>query len=182
MTVLPTAGTYAARMTRSALDDDAFEHEFTRRLHAINQRVTPRRRALLGALRSFNKPVAIAELRTQLPGEALSSLYRNLEVLMRAGVVERIVTSGDFARFELAEVVAEHHHHVICEQCGAIEDIDAPHALEDVLHDTVAQVSTTSAFTITGHRLDLLGLCPACQAVQPSAVAIADTSASIISK
>ena len=53
---------------------------------------------------------------------AQSSAYRNLAVLERAGVVHRIVTTDEFARYELAEDLTEHHHHLICRSCGSVAD------------------------------------------------------------
>ena len=55
-----------------------------------------------------------------------SSAYRNLAVLEHAGVVRRVITEGEFARFELTEELTEHHHHLICSRCGRVEDVTVP--------------------------------------------------------
>ena len=51
-------------------------------------------------------------------------------VLERAGVVQRIVTSDEWARYELAEEFTEHHHHLICSQCGVVRDFTVAPSLE----------------------------------------------------
>ena len=50
-------------------------------------------------------------------------MYRNLTVLEDAGVISRVVTHDEWARFELAEDIGGHHHHLICEQCGTVRDV-----------------------------------------------------------
>ena len=67
------------------------------------------------------------------PGLAQSSAYRNLAVLERAGVVHRIVTSDEFARYELAEDLTHHHHHLICSTCGGVTDFEVSDAVEHEL-------------------------------------------------
>ena len=52
-------------------------------------------------------------------------MYRNLVVLEQAGVVRRVTSTDDFARYELAEDLTEHHHHLICSSCGTVDDFTA---------------------------------------------------------
>src|SRR4051812_29663211 len=88
------------------------------RLRADGQRYSTGRRALIDALHASDRPLSIPELLGSTPDLAQSSAYRNLAVLERAGVVRRIVTHDEFARYELAEDLTEHHHHLICGRCG----------------------------------------------------------------
>ena len=60
-----------------------------------------------------------------------SSIYRNLSVLEQAGVVRRVITEDEFARYELTEAFTEHHHHLICSNCGKVEDVTIPGDLRD---------------------------------------------------
>jgi Fur family transcriptional regulator, ferric uptake regulator len=76
--------------------------------------------------------------------------------------VRRILTSGDFARYELAEDLTEHHHHLICSACGGVEEFTAPPELEKSLRHAVRDVEGATGFTAAHHRLDLVGTCTAC--------------------
>ena len=99
----------------------------TTRLRSDGQRYTTGRRALVTALLASARPVTIPQLLDHGRGLAHSSVYRNLAVLERAGVVHRIVTADDFARYELAEDLTEHHHHhLICSRCGEVADFTLP--------------------------------------------------------
>jgi Fe2+ or Zn2+ uptake regulation protein len=132
------------------------------RLRADGQRYTSGRRNLVSLLEATDRPLTIGELLERDPALAQSSAYRNLAVLERAGVVNRLVTNDEFARFELAEDLTEHHHHLICSSCGAMADFTIPASLERSLADAFATVTTSTGFEAKHHRLDLVGTCAAC--------------------
>ena len=132
------------------------------RLRADGQRYTPRRRALVELLAEVDQPSTIPQLLEQRRDLAQSSVYRNLAVLERAGVVHRIVTTDEFARYELAEDLTEHHHHLICASCGDVTDFTVPDAVEHDLEAALAKVARRTGFQVTDHRLDLVGTCSHC--------------------
>lgn len=131
------------------------------RLEAAGQRYTSGRRAIVERLRSAGQPLTIPDVVAEgtLPQ---SSAYRNLAVLEQAGAVHRIVTNAGFARFELAEDLTEHHHHLVCSSCGQVEDFTASPLLERNLHKAVAEIEDGTGFSASHHRLDLIGTCKAC--------------------
>lgn len=132
------------------------------RLRRDGQRYTANRRALVGALGDSDRPLSMGELLERSEGMAQSSAYRNLAILEEAGVVHRLVTSDDTARYELAEDLTGHHHHVICDTCGSVLDVDAPPELERGVHAFADAVAATHGFVVAHHRIDLVGTCAAC--------------------
>lgn len=133
------------------------------RLRAGAQRYTASRRALVEALAASERPATIPELLGARPGLAQSSAYRNLAVLEQVGVVRRIVTSDEHARFELAEdLTGHHHHHLVCGTCGRVEDFTVSHKLERSLETALAKVADGTGFQVDHHRLDLVGTCIGC--------------------
>ena len=97
------------------------------------------------------------------PELAPSSIYRNLHVLERSGVVNRITASGDHAYFEFAEPLLSHHHHLVCVACGSIEDVFLDDELEAVVDRSLAELASRSGFTPSHHSLDLHGRCANCR-------------------
>jgi Fe2+ or Zn2+ uptake regulation protein len=91
-----------------------------------------------------------------------SSIYRNLAVLEQAGAVRRVITEDEFARFELTEALTEHHHHLICSNCGKVEDVTIPADLESSMDHTIDRVARRAGFAHVSHRLDLIGTCRSC--------------------
>jgi Fur family transcriptional regulator, ferric uptake regulator len=132
------------------------------RLRAVSQRYTSGRRAVVDVLADARAPLTIPDVLAEGRRIPQSSAYRSLAVLEQAGVVRRILTSGDFARYELAEDLTEHHHHLICSTCGGVEDFTAPPALERSLHRAVRDVEGATGFAAAHHRLDLVGTCSVC--------------------
>ena len=132
------------------------------RLRADGQRYTPGRRALVDLLNEVDQPLTIPQLLEHRRGLAQSSAYRNLAVLERAGVVHRIVTSDEFARYELTEDLTEHHHHLICSSCGEVADFTVPGPVEHELEQVLAKAAKRAGFRSTGHRLDVVGTCASC--------------------
>jgi Fe2+ or Zn2+ uptake regulation protein len=75
-----------------------------------------------------------------------------------------VVTSDEWARFELAEDLTEHHHHLICSSCGIVRDFTVPAGVERSVVSAFDRIAKQTGFTLQRHRLDLVGLCPSCAA------------------
>lgn len=134
-----------------------------RRLDRDGQRYTAGRRQLVDLLAHSAHPVTIPEIIATDPSLAQSTVYRNLAVLERAGVVVRVITNGEWGCVELAEDLTGHHHHLICETCGAVRDVEVPAEVEQLLESALAAVAEVEGFTLQRHRLDLVGRCTACR-------------------
>ena len=146
----------------AAPSSDEMRDAVTARLRSVGQRLTANRRALLDALTAAARPLTIPEILDDRPGLAQSSVYRNLVVLEDAGVVHRVVSTDDFARWELTEDLAGHHHHLICASCGRVEDVPASAGLERSVAAAAAAITRTTGFRTQHHRLDLVGVCESC--------------------
>ncbi|MCX7620969.1 MAG: transcriptional repressor [Acidimicrobiales bacterium] len=132
-------------------------------LEAESQRYTKERRRIVEALAQASRPITVESLRELDPPVPLSSAYRNLAVLERAGVAVRVQTAEPHARFELSERVTEHHHHhLVCTSCGAVEDFTVPHSLERSLSRRLGELARVQGFRAAAHRLDLVGTCRSC--------------------
>jgi len=146
-------------------DDDRLHGEVSGRLREADQRYTSGRRRLVERLAEVGRPVTIPELVDGAAGLALSSAYRNLSVLEQVGVVSRVHSGAEHARFELAEDVAgDHHHHLICESCGRVDDFTVVASVERKIGEALDRVAADHGFVATSHCLDLIGTCQDCAA------------------
>jgi Fur family ferric uptake transcriptional regulator len=132
------------------------------RLARVGQRYTANRRALVQELLSARRPLAMGDLTAGKRALPQSSAYRNLAVLEQAGVIRKVLAEGDYARFELDEGLTEHHHHLVCSNCGRVEDVAIPSGIERSLDRTLDAVARDAGFATIDHRLDLIGLCRRC--------------------
>ncbi len=147
----------------SARREDDIHQVVARRLHRVRQRYTAGRRELVELLVGVRGPVTIPDILGQQPALSQSSVYRNLHVLEQAGAVRRVVTTRDpAARFELAEDLTHHHHHLVCTVCGSVEDFHPTPPLERALRRVSDQVADHGGFTPDHHRVDLVGVCGRC--------------------
>jgi Fe2+ or Zn2+ uptake regulation protein len=142
--------------------------EAATRLAGSGQRYTSTRRRLVEILANAAKPLSLPDIvrgRRNLPQ---SSAYRNLAELESAGLVRRVASEDGFGRYELAEELTGHHHHLLCSRCGRVEDLHLPSSLERQLDRTLDALARDSRFATVRHRLDLIGLCEDCAAATGS--------------
>jgi Fur family ferric uptake transcriptional regulator len=130
-------------------------------LHAGGFRLTTPRRELADLIADraghFSAADLITEARERDLAVGRATIFRTLDVLSAAGVVERIdLPSGEHAYLACQP---RHHHHIICSRCGRSSDI-ADAGLRSVVRD----VAKRTGYRVDDHRLELFGLCPTCQA------------------
>jgi Fe2+ or Zn2+ uptake regulation protein len=142
---------------------DEVHVEVEARLRHLDQRYTRGRRAIVDLLVSAGRPVSIGDVAEGLPELPLSSAYRHLADLQIAALVRRVAANDEFARFELAEDLTEHHHHLHCVSCGTVIDFTPSATFERNVTQAVDQLAESQGFQPHGHRLDVLGLCADCQ-------------------
>lgn len=133
------------------------------RLRKIDLRYTAGRRAIVEALLGCDGPVSITDISDRLPALPRSSAYRHLVDLQSAGVVRRISANDEFARFELAEELTEHHHHFLCTDCGKVIDVTPSATFEKTVTRHLEELAAAAEFQPHGHRIDVVGLCASCR-------------------
>lgn len=141
----------------------AIDRQVERRLAEHEVRYTRGRRAVVDALARVDGPKSAAELHASMePQWPLSSLYRSLSVLEEAGVLAPHFSVKGVTRYELAEWLTGHHHHLLCTSCGEVLDVQTTDRLEDELLRIVDRISASVGFTPTDHELEIEGLCSNC--------------------
>jgi len=123
-------------------------------------RVTEPRRAVLIAL--GERPHASAEDLFQavvetVPGTSLQSVYNALSDFTDAGLVRRIEPAGRPGLFERR--VADNHHHLICSECGAVQDVDCAVGSAPCLEPV-----DSHGFAVQVAEVTFWGVCPDCAA------------------
>lgn len=134
-----------------------------RSLRSQGMRYTSNRRALITVLEETSGPLTVDQLyqatQQRVP---FSSIYREVRTLFEAEVLSLIRGTDRSNRFELAEWLSGHHHHLVCVQCTAISDISLPHNAELQLADLVTKAAADTGYRTTDHTLEIEGVCPNC--------------------
>lgn len=127
-------------------------------LQQSGHKLTNSRREILELLPST--PATVAEIQEILRQKQVKidivTIYRNLDMFIRIGLVRKTQFGDKSARFELI-TNQDHHHHLICDNCGSVEDIPLD---EKTL---VNQVGKKSRFKVERHNLEFFGACALCQ-------------------
>jgi Fur family ferric uptake transcriptional regulator len=127
-------------------------------------RYTTARRAVVGVLAGNAGPLSAAELSEVIgAGVPLSSLYRSLNVLEGAGVVAPHLGAKGLTRYELAEWLIGHHHHLICLECGSVDDVAVPSHYERQVEAIIAGIGEMASFAPSGHAIEIEGRCARCR-------------------
>jgi len=122
-------------------------------------RNTRQRQVILEELRKLRSHPTAALLydvvRRKLPKLSLGTVYRNLELLVRMGLIQKLDFAGGEARFAGN---VQWHSHLRCVDCGRLDDVSAPplDLCGPAAHDW-------GGFQVLGHRLEIFGVCPQCR-------------------
>ena len=90
-----------------------------------------------------------------MPRISLATVYRNLEILSGAGLISKLEISGRQKRFDYDVV---EHDHVYCTVCHKVNNLNIE---RQGLH--TKEMKAVKGYTVTGYRLEVVGICPACQ-------------------
>lgn len=128
-------------------------------LKSIGLKNTSARNAVLKALKDKDKPLDIAEIQFYI-GESgdkadQATVYRIINAFYKKGIVKRIEIGEGKYRYEISE---EDHHHLICTECGSIQDVE-----DKFMADIEAGIKKNKKFLVKNHSLEFFGICQNCQ-------------------
>ena len=127
-------------------------------LRSAGLRATRQRLTVLQALYQRPDAVTAQELHRELVGEGegigLTTVYRTLTALAEADLLDVFNREGEQA---FRRCTDDHHHHLLCEMCGKVEEIAA-----DEVEAWVAEVAERRGYRVTAHRADIFGVCAEC--------------------
>jgi Fur family ferric uptake transcriptional regulator len=127
-------------------------------------RLTGPRLSVVQVLAESEMPLSVAEIHARLGTRRVNlvSVYRTVNLLMKMGVLRAPDRSRKGQRYELAEQFTGHHHHLICQRCEGIEDLEGCPLGDDVLTRLSARLRRLRSFRVMEHELRVFGLCRSC--------------------
>jgi Fur family transcriptional regulator, ferric uptake regulator len=134
----------------------------------MNHRHTKQRQAILDAIEHHGGHLTADDIyqlvKRRHPRLSLGTVYRNLHLLARQGVLRELDFGLSVTYFETTK---DPHFHLICRICGRIDDAILP--IERGLASLVRRAAKADGFLIEEPRLDFIGVCPACRSKQAKA-------------
>jgi len=132
------------------------------RLRSSSGRTGGARQLVVDFVGRQNCCLSVQEMHERLRAEGervgLASVYRTLEGLLDAGLVQRVDLGDGVARFERADPTGEHHHHLVCDDCGRVQ----PFA-DDGLEAELRRVAGGHGYAVAAHEVVLHGACEDCR-------------------
>ncbi len=123
-----------------------------------NIRVTSSRVMILENFYKTKRPIRAEDVYLNLKNKLdEATVYRTLSSFEKNKIIRRVNLKKDSAYFELNN---DHHHHIVCESCGKIEDFRENVEIEKILKKIVEGSSNFK--NINEHSLELFGLCNFC--------------------
>ena len=120
-------------------------------------RLTMQRRTLLDTIADWPGSFTVVEVferaRESSPRLGLATTYRTVDLLRQSGSVRAL--AGE-ERSAYVRCGPEHHHHLVCLVCGAVEDT------EDCPLPSTAEIKQRYGFTPASHELEIYGTCRTC--------------------
>lgn len=127
-----------------------------RRLEEAGYRSGAARREVVELLAAEPCAVTALEIDRRLDSVGRASVYRTLDQLEQLHLVHRVEIGGDAAGYERVDP-EQHHHHLVCEQCGRLSPFADPS-----LERAIEAVSRAAEFEIAAHDVVLRGRCHDC--------------------
>lgn len=128
-------------------------------------RMTRQRRVILDEFRTPGRHYTADEVylhvRRKMPKISLGTVYRNLDILSRAGMIRELSLGRGQRQYDGG---LHRHYHVSCVWCGKLADVPA-----DRFGDLDAAAQETSDFEILTHELGFKGVCAECRVTPPDA-------------
>ena len=148
-------------------DHDRCAHNAVAHAEAIcaarDERLTPIRRNVLGALLASHQPLGAYELIDRLAesGARLApiTIYRALDFLREQGFVHRIESRNAFIACVHSHDSGEPVVFLICEKCGTVGE-----AAGAAVADTIKRASRAAGFTPKTPVIEISGTCAHCKA------------------
>jgi Fur family ferric uptake transcriptional regulator len=144
-----------------ALDEPAILDQFQKFLAERKLRMTKERetlvREILRAPKHFEAEQLIRRLRWSRRRVSRATVYRTLSLLESSGILRRSTFGGDRSYYE-AVLNEGHHDHLICLQCGRIEEFEEPQ-----IESLQNRVCESKGFMLLDHVHQMFGLCPDCE-------------------
>ena len=124
-------------------------------------RLSAPRSAVVETLATLGCSVTAKEIADRLHARGedvgVASIYRTLDLLDKLRLARRVDAAEGVARYEPIDPSGEHHHHIVCERCGALVPFADPG-----LESAIESVSESTDFEVTAHEVVLRGVCAGC--------------------
>ena len=127
-------------------------------------KLTKQRKIVLSMLiQNEGQHLTIEELynivKSGYPEIGLATVYRSVQIFVDMKIVDKVTLDDGFTRYEIVRLnTKHHHHHLICEKCGLVLEVE-----EDLMGSIESSFLEAYGFIVKDHKAKFFGVCDACR-------------------
>ncbi len=87
---------------------------------------------------------------------SLATVYKNIEILLQKGVMAEVPIAGRKSKYEIKK---SDHIHLICQECGSVED----EMMETIPQEQLMRIAQKDDFSLSQSQINLYGICRNCR-------------------
>lgn len=137
------------------------EHKIISFLRSNRYKITPQRKAILRLIynsKDHLTPIQIMQkINSTTDNISLVTIYRTLDLLTKHSLLCKVHIGGTCSNYVIRKPV-EHHHHIICTNCGKVKSFS-----NCKIEELEQSLNRKTGYKITEHLMELYGICPQCQ-------------------
>lgn len=133
--------------------------DYATRLQASNLKATFQRMRIMEVIDQkghISLDDIYMKIKAHYPSLSLATIYKNILLMTQKGLLVEVPLESQKSKYELAK---EAHIHLICRQCGEVEDVN----LLESTSQTLQQLTQKESFQLEKEQINLYGVCKACQ-------------------
>ena len=134
------------------------------RLEMRGHRITRSRRGVLEAVLAQDAHFTVDDVMRDTSKVGRATVFRTMKLLLDLNIVCRVLLEDGTLHYRLS--TRGHHHHLVCRDCGRVEDFT-----NCDVGSLVSALSKATDYEIDGHWLEVYGRCQACRLRQPARIA-----------
>jgi Fur family ferric uptake transcriptional regulator len=129
----------------------------TRRLQALNHRVTPARLGVIAAVLAQSGHFSVDDILRTAHNVGRATVFRTMRLLTDLDILCRVLLEDGTLRYRVS-LRNDHHHHLVCVSCGNVRDLE-----DCAVGDLVRDLAAATDYDIQGHWLEFYGRCASCR-------------------
>lgn len=130
------------------------------RLELRGHRITTSRRRVLEAVLAQAAHFTVDDVLRRTGRVGRATVFRTMKILLDLNIVCRVILDDGAMHYRVS--TRGHHHHLVCIDCGRVEDFS-----KCDVQSLTRDLAKATGYEIERHWLEVYGRCHACRLLQP---------------
>jgi Fur family ferric uptake transcriptional regulator len=133
----------------------------TERLELRGHRMTTSRRRVVDAVLAQQGHFTVDDVLRKTRRVGRATVFRTMRLLLDLNIVCRVLLDDGTLHYRVS--TGRHHHHLVCTDCGRVEDFS-----QCDVESLVRDLQKATQYEVQAHWLEVYGRCQACRLLSPA--------------